>query len=573
MVRDLPMPGLLFVHSSHKDLRRAFRREGRVDWSASLPLVLEKHGYLGVASRPWSVLRDRSAWTEFDGIVIARQADEAWRPELVEALAEGPRPVLIEGPVPQPLRDALGIRTAEPADPEGVLAATDPGLAGAAASFGASRTGRLGSPTARHVPRDPSMDWRVLDVPVTEPQADAWNRRGWVAERWAVDPGTEVLAEWRPAQSGPRSPAIVRRGHLIATALSLFAALTQAHTAEPWSGEEFRSSPRSLGVEFLLLALLDEMYRSAGLVRPRVLPWPRGGRWAMNVRHDFDRPLPPFRVADALARHNAAGTAATWYWRSRHLRWRRGQLRQRVRPALNRKALRLVAAHPRMEVAHHTERPWAGAEKERRAIERVVGQPILGTSAHGDPSCFRFQGAPNLLWAEQQRLLYTEFLERSHYGLHRFATLRPDGVVAPLRVLCLPHHESLDRSIDPESADEARIATAAEAFSSVGGFLQVMNHPDINLDALFRVISELPAEGRLDWTAARAADWWRRSHVRDHLQVESLERGAFRITSSLGVQDLALELLYPSGERRTRIVTLGEEATTVVSTRLVGDSA
>ncbi len=123
----------------------------------------------------------------------------------------------------------------------------------------------------------------------------------------------------------------------------------------------------------------------------------------------------------------------------------------------------------------------------------------------------------------------------------------------------------MDRSIELEIANEERIASAATRFRDAGGFLQVMNHPDINLDALFRVIGEIPAEGRLDWTAARAADWWRRSHVRDNLQVESLAGGNFRVTSTLGVQDLALELLAPSGHRRICLVSASPGESVAVS--------
>src|SRR5262249_23198475 len=47
--------------------------------------------------------------------------------------------------------------------------------------------------------------------------------------------------------------------------------------------------------------------------------WPYGSRWALNVRHDFDRFLSPEQVGHVLADHERVGTAGTWYWRTAHL--------------------------------------------------------------------------------------------------------------------------------------------------------------------------------------------------------------------------------------------------------------
>ena len=63
------------------------------------------------------------------------------------------------------------------------------------------------------------------------------------------------------------------------------------------------------------------------------------------------------------------------------------------------------------------------------------------------------------------------------------------------------------QTLEPEAA--AAIARGAEK----GAFVQVLNHPDINLDRLFVVLGHRREPGRADWTAAQAVEWWRATHV------------------------------------------------------------
>ena len=134
-----------------------------------------------------------------------------------------------------------------------------------------------------------------------------------------------LLADWLSPSPTERSPAILARDGLVGCCFGLFAFLGQSHTVEPFTGMEFRSWPRTEGTEAILLGIIDLLYARGGFTRPRLLPWPEGVNWVLNVRHDVDRAPTPADAEDLIRRHAEAGTAATFYWRARHLRARNGR--------------------------------------------------------------------------------------------------------------------------------------------------------------------------------------------------------------------------------------------------------
>jgi ubiquinone/menaquinone biosynthesis C-methylase UbiE len=539
---------ILLIDGGASFAREVYEREGRGDWAQAMPLVLEKLGYLGLETAGPDALADPRSWERHAAILAPRLPAGAWTPRAVALAGSGRAGLLAELPPPE-LYDRLGILAAEPAAREGVVKATDPELAAAVGAASTTPNTYLQPPRSRPVDRDEGLGWEELGVPIGAEQARRWRAPGWDAERWSLSAEAQVLAEWRDKDAPrERRPALIRRGPLLAASFSLFGFLGQQTTVAPFAGAEHLIWPRPFALEALLAALLDEMHRRARIARPRIMPWPEGAEWALSVRHDFDRAQSRGQVARTLAAHAAAGTAATWYWRARHVGGQRSAAdRLRSRGSDGAAVARTVAAAPRQEVALHTELLWLSAENERRALARATGRPALGTSAHGAPDCFRWQGAPNVLWAERHGFEYTEFISHSHLHPHRFAALRADGTIEPSRVLCLPHHESLDRSTSPGDANVDGVLAAAESYRRAGGLMQVLNHPDLNLDELAEVLRRLPSDGRLDWTAAEAADWWRRSHVRSELRLDQDRGGAVTLTSARGVRGAVLELLRPDG--------------------------
>ena len=285
-----------------------------------------------------------------------------------------------------------------------------------------------------------------------------------------------------------------------------------------------------------------------GVVRPRIMPWPEGAEWALNVRHDFDRAQSRGQVKRVLAAHAAAGTAATWYWRSRHVKARAAVDRLRSRGSDGAAVARPVAA-PRQEVTLHTELPWSRRRGERRAIERATGKPALGTSAHGAPDCFRWQGAPNVLWADRHGFDYTEFISHAHLHPHRFAALRSDGTIEPAPRDLPPHH---DRStVRPPRRCQLRIGARRRRVISAGRGIDASAQPSRSQPRRADRPAPSPAHrgpARLD-----RGGGGRSGGAAPICSPNSVwtRRGWLGHARSLrGVRGAVLELLHPDGDRR-----------------------
>jgi hypothetical protein len=493
---------VLLIAGDDDVCRRVFARERRAHWAAAFDIVLEKHGYLDVERAGPEALADPATFERDGAVLVARLPGDHWPAERAAAAARGHAQVLVEGPPPPTLLAELGVTAAGPLPSNCVVVVRDPALRAAGAARGSNVTARLAPASAAPVDLDDDQHWPRLGAPITPGQAEAWRAPGWDAERWRLEDrdAPSVLATIAPQDDRrDASPAIVRRGSLVGCSFGLLAYLAQAHTSEPVEGAEWRSSSRTLTLEHLVTALVDDMLARAGVPRLRVLPWPGGARWALNVRHDVDRPPAVADIEATLARHRRAGTRATWYWRARHLPQTAAALRA------------AAAGH---EIALHTERLWTdAAAADLAVVERTAG-PVRGSSAHGDRTCARYQGAPNVLWAHAHGLRYTELVQHSHLHPHRFLTLEPDGAVRPLDIVCLPHHESLDSGTAPGRHRADLILERARLYAQAGGLLQVLNHPDIHQEALSHVLEAIPRDDRLDWTAGEVADWWLRTHVR-----------------------------------------------------------
>ena len=464
------MGGVLFVHGGDTFARQVFAEQGEGYWSQALPLVLEKHGFLDftVSSDPARLTGDLD---EFDAVLIARLPDGVWNEQLSRRLANGEVPVLAEGPLSRPLEAVLGARRTGVISDPGYVAAWSSELGWLASAYGLGTTCSLTHHYQRPVRREEALYWAELDVPITREQTRAWRAEAWRIDRWELSPETELVAEWVSSDHSLRFPVIARRGSLIGCALDVFSLLGRRHTSEPYEHGEWRTAPRCAGLEAILLGLIDLMYRARGVPRARVLPWPHPATWTRNVRHDFDRPLSADDTARTLAAHRRLGTRATWYWRPRHV---------------NSDALKLVSATPGHEIALHTEHPWTDGQNERITVEEATGRPVRGTAAHGAPDCFGYQGAPNVIWADDNGFAYTELIQHAHVHPHRFAALEADGRITTRDVICLPHHQSFDRSTRPGDTFEAESTEALAMWRDSSGFLQVMNHPDLNFDELFR---------------------------------------------------------------------------------------
>ena len=532
------MPGILFVHGGRALAREVFATEGRCEWSQALPLVLEKHGYLSLEEAGPDVLADPRALEGFDAVLVARMPEGTWTADVAEALVEGAVPVLAEGPFP--LTGVLGSEQGDPAPDGGAIMVVEPALRAAAAAFGAQPGVALTLATRTPVDRAQELDWTAIpDVSLTGEQAAAWRARGWDVRRWSRGGQATVLCEWVSSEPGhERCPAVARNGSLTACSFGMFAFLVQRHSIEPYDGAEWRATDRCIGLEVALLAMLDEMHRRSGAVRARVLPWPAGRRWSCSLRHDVNTQPAPESLERILGAHEDEQTAATWYWPS----------------SLASDAVERVAEAERQEVGLLAELLWAGSG-ERAALERSIGRPAKGVASGASSVWFRYQGAPNLLWAEREDFAFTELLGRSHFHPHRAPVLEPDGTVRPLALVCLPHYVSLDIL----AGDRDRLSNELSLWVASGGFLQLTQRLDGEVPAnLAALTAAADRADRWDATAGDVADWWRRTHMRDALVFRARGDGRFELRATEAARGVCVELLHPDGSRE--VVTVDVEA-------------
>ena len=483
----------------------------------------------------------------------------------MKRLSQLPGGAVVEGPVPAVVADWLGIRDEGAAEATGAFQVVDEELRSAGVAHGAMPGGAFGMGTSRPVELRPERQWPATLVGLTEPQAGAWRARGWDARRWSLAAGdTRVLADWIGAGlAHDRSPGIVQRAGLVGCCAGLFAFLGQSHTVAPYEGGEHRNWPRVDSAETLLLGMIDLLHDRAGAQSLSLAPWPEGRSWSMHVRHDVDRPPAAAGAAAIAARHQTRGTHATWYWRARHLGVRDGQVLARHD---GNAALKAVASTPGHEIALHTEALWQGSDNERETVEAVLGRRVWGSSAHGDPTCFRFQGAPNLMWAEEQRLAYTELISNAHSRPHRAALLTPAGEVTLTTTVCLPHHASFDRSMTSGDVLADEVRAEAARMQRAGGLLQILNHPDINVEALSDLLASLPSDGRWDATAVEAIEWWSTTHPAGAVTLEMRGDGTVVVSAgSSPLTGLQVEVRDPGGSMAVRSVTLPAGGRTVMS--------
>lgn len=534
-------PSVLLVLPDQTDLAAS---GGLPRWSGALPLVFEKHGHLAVETAAPSALADPETYERHALVVVAAQPPAVWTDAAQGALLAGAGRVVLEAPLPERIRTALGVTRARSQKPETTITVEDERLRERCALYGLAAGGRMTPAVYKPVDRDSRLDWAALpDVPLSAEVAAAWRRVTWTAEEWTVADDVEILAAGcRSARKDPY-PAIVRRGRLVGIAVGLLEYVSRLQTSEPSLGGDWPSSPRGVGLETLVMALVDMMFAESGLARLRVRPWPHGARWAMSVRHDVDRPITTREVRELLAAHRRVGSAATWYWRARHVMpprrlMSRRSLRRQASPML------AVAATPGHEVALHSEQLYVD-DDERRAVERQLGAPVVGVCAHGAPDCFRYQGAPNVLWAQREGMLYTELIQHAHFHPHRFATLMQDGVAALDQPVCLPHHVSFDRGMKPGETYAEQVLGQAETMRAGGGFFQLMNHPDLHRTELFETLASIPTHDCFVATARCVADWWLRSHT--GVRATADPSGSWSVAAEQPVAGLTFEVLASDG--------------------------
>ena len=252
-------------------------------------------------------------------------------------------------------------------------------------------------------------------------------------------------------------------------------------------------------------------------LQPRCSPlqiglWPVGKRWAFSVRHDYDRLITDLELNELLVRYSKKGIRCTW-------------CTLQSRSPIDQ--LHRISSQGH-EIALHTEARIAGEFEEEMATLRSKGFVVQGATAHGGIGALGFVGGKQYRWFRSKGLAYGELLGVLSTQPHPVPLW--DGEQLVVSKLMVPAcHVSLESST-ADLGDEGveRVLKSAGILRSSGGHLNLMNHPDLAREALYRCLDEIPHEDAFKGTLLEVGRWVQRS--RFSYQVEFIDDHSFLLS-------------------------------------------
>jgi hypothetical protein len=247
-------------------------------------------------------------------------------------------------------------------------------------------------------------------------------------------------------------------------------------------------------LDYLLLHTIADVAARHGRPLVTVEPWPAGVSHVVSIRYDVDRVVAPDDWARLRAWHRANGLRASWYF---------------LTHSVDKDRIAELAADGH-EIAHHYTNLRTKGEAERAAIEAALpgSGSITGACCHGG----NFHGQSDLDWFAAHGYAYSEILARCTLFPFRPITQgvgeraeRPDLYVTA-------RHLSVDAKVVPPTADFSYGNRTRPARLRTRGHNVVMNHPDINFEAMSAAVESYMTEGAENWTQAEVVDWWRATH-------------------------------------------------------------
>jgi hypothetical protein len=478
--------------------------------SPACPAALEMHGLVGITPvtesdlagvvggrRTLTIITRRDDWS-----VVARHMDEL----LVSSSC-----VFIEGPAPAGLLADLGVRTAASAglSPPETAAIVDPDLRSSVAAMLAGFRGRdeidlnaIAVVSFELEDRNGTKTKRPVDIesPLHRPATGGLAFSPCPND---VD-GEDILAD---ATSASRV-LLTRRGNVVVSSFPVLDLLARRLASPGLDRPALSFSGERCGedLELLLLHALARGARAGGGVLTTVEPWPDGVSGVITLRHDVDRVVAPRDWVRLLDWERRQGLRASWYFLPHTA-------------DASRMAEVVGLGH---EVGFHYTNLRARGETELAGIAAAAeqaGTRLVGACCHGG----NYHGMNDVEWLGRRGFVYGELLSRC--ALFPFRPVRLRGLSGVAEgPLATARHVSVDKRMSPPEADFSYALRTMKARHRIRSHIVVMNHPDINFDALVDSVNASRRPGDESWTQAETVDWWRRSHT-DGVRLERVPLG------------------------------------------------
>lgn len=483
------------VASARDAAGRPSHDDGWFGWGRGVDVVLEKHGFLPSDPVDSEVVLTSGLLAQPGVFLLTRQPDAFWTPDAVRAVADARAGLFIEGPLSPALADEFGIERVGPLTGwEGAVMPDTKEFIAESQAYGAAPGGRVGLAVAGR------------------------------AERWGALGRCTRLASY---VSGERTPAVAQAGSHIVSAFGLLALLAERHAPHPEEGAH-----PTLGLEVMLLAIIDHLHRAVDVPRVRVTGWAGGARMGAALLHEVRGPLAARDVAVVANHDDAAGLSPTWSWPA----------------SLADDAAALAAAGDggaALALTAEGPAPDAGL----RTLADAAGQSPWGVTPARTSGAEPFGTATDVVWADEHGLTYIEADNAAHMHPHRVSNIAQDGTSAPADVLCVPRTQTI-------TDDEATMAASIARTRAAGGLLVVRAPPDPDDDTSPRRVGDLLAAADRR-TLGELAQWWSRSRALRVLSVDG-RRVRFRALEPVG--DVTLEMRDRDGCAAVRVdVVVGEQ--------------
>lgn len=287
---------------------------------------------------------------------------------------------------------------------------------------------------------------------------------------------------------------------------NIFSFLVHSHTEGTLDAPYWNCNrAHSLLVESLFFDTLDKELKENGIEFIKVNPWPFGYNACLTLRHDVDRLLSESQVRAVEIVHERYSINPTWCWLGHRL---------------DHKQLSMIAKS-KQEIALHalkTESKMAEIKKLSETERFKVN--VAGESFHGAGGDF-WLGLPSVKAAKECNLAYTEMVPGIvNFPFTQFPVIHADYTVSTIKnIVSITHNASTDATCEtrkPESGDLDIVREKLE----LGWYVNLLNHPDINIDKLDLWLSQLMRESTLNMSAIDVAHWWRSTHSIGNLQID-----------------------------------------------------
>ncbi len=483
---------MYIFHPNHAQILDIQERQQGYYFSKAFDAILRKHGYI-IATAP---IEDSCGETKFG--FVSRMVQ--WNEEFEES------PFVFEGTISKSVADKLHIECITGESKQLNVYDREKAVLGV-----------LGYKQA-NVRKIPRKARRISQPGLYISSNPLWNNQTIPYQYFPSTNRGEPILFIKNSDSKFECVGLRLERHII-LGIPLLDVIVQNHSMPPFKLAGYYNMAKShstKSVEAWLLQYSSNLFTENGKTIIRTDSWPYPYQSAFTVRHDYDRIITDRAVNSLLEFYNRRKVKSTWFWLLKTSKpsdlqrdLRKGNVFRRFLETSPRQANQVAnAGH---EVALHT---MAGngkqfSNREVRFFRNQLGIEPRGYSAHGGSGSPGYLGSTQMEWAIENNLAYGEILGCLNHYPHQAIVISNN--IPQSSCLILPRtHFSLDAGMKPDAHHYDIVLPDIIKAIQNGEQCVLMNHPDIHVDALQKLIDNLDLSTTWKATLEEISDWFLR---------------------------------------------------------------